>query len=150
MQRQRKSQLKRVIKEDLSKEVKKAKQDAKFNWNLASTYWDRWRHEVEEQCEFQTQRQPQETKISRIMLELPPSHFSDLPADEEAYLGHGSFGTVRRCLYRGINVAVKEYFAGISKEMIQHEASFLFKLCHLSIPLLFGKNTLIKPYYIVV
>ena len=73
MRRQKKSQLKRVIKEDLSKEVKKAKQDAKFNWKLASTYWDRWRLEVEEQHEFQTQRQPQGTKIRRIMLELPPS-----------------------------------------------------------------------------
>lgn len=34
--------------------------------------------------------------------------------------------------------------------MIQHEASFLSKLCHLGIPLFFGKNTLRRPYYIVV
>lgn len=45
------------------------------------------------------------------MFELPPSHLSDLPANEETYLGHGSFGTVKRCLYRGLDVAVKEYFS---------------------------------------
>jgi len=41
MRRQRKCQLKRATKEDLSKQLMEAKCKAKFNWKLASTYWDR-------------------------------------------------------------------------------------------------------------
>ena len=47
MQRQRKCQLKKPNKEDLSKQLMKVKCKAKFNWQLAGTYWDHWRHEVE-------------------------------------------------------------------------------------------------------
>jgi len=59
---------------------------------------------------------------------------SDLPANKES-LGCGSFATVSQCLYRGIEVAVKEYFTGIEVKMVQHEACFLYKLCHLNIPI---------------
>ena len=88
------------------------------------------------------------TKTKGIIVELPPSYLCDLPTNKEI-LGCGSFATVRRCFYRGIEVAVKEYFTGIDMQMVQQEACFLYKLFHLNIPLLFGMNTMKTPYYIV-
>ena len=147
LRRQRKRQLRKASKEDLSKQLMEAKCKAKFNWKLASTYWDRWRYEVEHR-KFRTQKQSQVTKVRGNMVELPPSCLCDVPGNKEP-LGRGSFGTVKWCLYRGIDVAVKEYFTGVDMEMVQHEACFLSTLCHLNIPLFFGINTMKKPYYIV-
>ena len=114
-------------------------------------YSDRWRHEVERQKIF-TQKQPQITKIKfGRLFEVLPSHLCRLPNNEQSYLGQGSFATVRKCLYRAMHVAVKEYFEGINIEMIRHEAkaTFMCKLSHLSIPLFLGANISVWPYYIV-
>lgn len=121
-------------KTNLTKKLMEKKQECSFNRKLANMYWDRWREEVERR-KFSTQKQPQITKIKfGKLFEVPPSHLCSLPNKEQSYLGQGSFATVRKCLYRGMHVAVKEYFEGIDIEMIRHEASFMCKLSHLSIP----------------
>ena len=149
MKRKRQQRHAVMNKIDLTKKLMEKKQECSFNRKLASMYWDRWRNEVERR-KYSTQKQPQITKIKYARLfEVPPSHLCSLPSNEQSYLGQGSFATVRKCLYRGMHVAVKEYFEGIDIEMIQHEASFMCKLSHLSIPLFFGANISVQPYYIV-
>ena len=49
-------------------------------------------------------------------------------------LGQGSFARV---------------FIGIDVEMVQHNASLMFKLSHLGTPLFFGVNVSVLPYHIV-
>jgi len=139
---------KRASLSDLRKQLLAKRQENSFNRKLASTYWDRWRHEVE-QRKFLTQRQPQISKIKYgSLFEAPPSHLCDVPGNDNA-IGRGSFAKVRKCLYRGMDVAIKEYFQGTDVKMIEHEASLMCKLSHLSIPLFFGVNLSVQPYYIV-
>ena len=142
--------LNKATKSDLTKQLMTKKQQSSFNWKLANTYWDRWRHEVE-QRKFLTQKQPQITKLKHgSLFNIPPSHLCDLPGnEEETAIGRGSFAVVRKRLYRGIHVAVKEYFQGTDMGMIQHEASIMSKLSHLSIPKFFGVNLSVQPCYIV-
>jgi len=90
---------------------------------------------VETRNKFITQKQPQITKIKYGSLsEVPPSHLCDLPGIDIT-IDWGSFAKVRKCLYRGMHVTVKEYFQGTDVEMIEHEASLMCELSHLSIPL---------------
>jgi len=103
-----------------------------------------------ERRKFCTQKQPQFTKIKYGSLyEIPPSHICDLPTGESHAIGKGSFARVRKCLYREMHVAVKEYFEGTDRDMVYHEASLMCKLSHLSIPLFFGVNISVRPFYIV-
>ena len=55
--------------------------------------------------------------------------------------GRGCFGIVRVQLYRGIQVAVKEFLPKSVVADVMHEASILAYLCHPYLPLLFGVCT---------
>lgn len=83
------------------------------------------------------------------MCQIPHSLLSSSSNANEQIVGRGSFAIVKLFLYRGINVAVKEYCTQISTETVDREAFYLSKLCHPYLPLFFGLNTSVKPYYIV-
>ena len=67
----------------------------------------------------------------------------------EVHLGQGSFSIVQLKVYRGINVAVKQYRADTEKADVSHEARVLSRLCHPYLPYLFGVCTETPPYRIV-
>ena len=47
---------------------------------------------------------------------------------EGSLLGEGVFGVCSRKLYRGINVAVKQFKENVSLSLVKHEASILAKM----------------------
>lgn len=161
--RTRKRKLRRTSKEDVIKQLTdekvkhtQTKKCSKFNRKLAELYWDRWRHEVEER-KYRKQLLPlKHTKVKTATLSQIPrslliefNELSSTSSANEQILGRGSFGIVKHFLYRGIHVAVKEFYAQVSIETVGYEARFLSKLCHPYLPLFFGLNTSVKPYYIV-
>lgn len=75
-----------------------------------------------------------------------PTNYSD---DESTYVGRGSFGVVRVQMYRGMKVAVKEFLPHSVATDVRHEARVLSVLCHPYLPLLFGVNTSVRPFRIV-
>lgn len=68
---------------------------------------------------------------------------------EEHFIGRGSFGAVKLQVYRGVHVAVKEFFGRTVKEDVKKEAEVLASLCHPYLPYLFGICTTSKPLRIV-
>ena len=62
-------------------------------------------------------------------------------AASEEFVGRGCFGVVRVQLYRGIQIAVKEFLPKSIVADVMHEASILASLCHPYLPLLFGVCT---------
>ena len=49
---------------------------------------------------------------------------------EGSLLGEGVFGVCSKKLYRGINVAVKQFKENVSLSLVKHEASVLTKKGH--------------------
>ena len=49
---------------------------------------------------------------------------------EGCLLGEGVFGVCSKKLYRGINVAVKQFKENVSLSLVKHEASILAKMDH--------------------
>ena len=49
---------------------------------------------------------------------------------EGSLLGEGVFGVCSKKLYRGINVAVKQFKENVSLSLVKHEASILVKMDH--------------------
>lgn len=86
-------------------------------------------------------------KINEIESHLlcNPANYSN----EATYVGRGSFGRVRVQMYRGMKVAVKEFLPHSIATDVRHEARVLSVLCHPYLPLLFGMNTSVRPYRIV-
>ena len=119
----------------------KTKKRLQFNQKLAQLYWDRWRHEVQE-------RKHQPSMPTRMT--LPQISKSALLPAGDSCEARGSFGIVKHMLYRGIDVAVKEFDSKCSLQSIICEANFLSQLSHPNLPLFFGYNTINKPYYLVI
>lgn len=83
---------------------------------------------------------------SRELLQIQPTMLEDLGPDDN--LSSGRFGTVCLKKFRSTPVAVK-YLGSSSVKEVQREASFLDKCCHINLPIIFGVNTMQKPYFIV-
>ena len=150
----RKRQMKRYNSAKISEQLTQAKLDhektikkLKFNQKLAQLYWDRWRHEVQE-------RKHQPLMPTRMTLTQIPSSAllptGDSREGKAKVVGRGSFGIVKHMLYRGINVAVKEFDSKYSLQSISCEANFLSHFNHPNLPLFFGYNTISKPYYLII
>jgi len=150
--RVRKRQMRRCSTVEISKQLIQAKADNEkvkkqltFNQKLAQLYWDRWRHEVQER------KHKRSIPSSHVHLpQIPRSALLATGSDScKEVVGHGAFGIVRHMMYRGIDVAVKEFDCDCSAESVVCEASFLLQLHHPNLPLFFGCNTTAKPYYLV-
>ena len=84
--------------------------------NMAKTFWERWRHELEERKALQRKPQGQKSynseipgsriqKINRSLLG-DPIQLGAKPSESDLFVGRGSFGVVKCQMYRGICVAV--------------------------------------------
>lgn len=157
-----------LLRKELNSEKcirKEVEQMSHLNKKRAICYWERWRHELDERKKLQAQvrlhkfcsshcsgakypiMQPTTAEcplINRSLL-VNPDGITSL----ESYVGRGSFGVVKHQLYRGIDVAVKEFLPRTCIESVHHEARILAKLCHPYLPLLIGICTSIRPYCIV-
>ena len=65
-------------------------------------------------------------------------------------VGRGSFAVVRLQVYRGFDVAVKEFLPHTERADVINEAFILNKLCHPCLPYLFGVCTSSSPLKIVI
>jgi serine/threonine protein kinase len=63
-------------------------------------------------------------------------------------LGNGKFGTVFIKQFRSSPVAVKYFDPTTSANQVEREASFLKKICHINLPIIFGMNNNQKPFFI--
>ena len=70
-------------------------------------------------------------------------------ADEDLWIGRGSFGVVKIQLYRGIKVVCKELRVKTLLQDVYSEASILTRLSHPYLPYLFGVCTTAEPYRLV-
>lgn len=108
-------------------------------------FWERWQWEVH------SRRKVQSKPISNTRVrQIDPSQLVCPPDEHGTYLGRGSFGVVQLQIFRGMNVAVKEFLPHTSLSDVEHEAEILGRLSHPYLPLLFGVCTLKPPYKIVV
>ncbi len=133
--------------------------------NMAKTFWERWRHELEEHKALQRRAQEQKfnsyltrssdiTESSKLQvvdrsLLSDPIEFGKRPSDRDLFVGRGSFGVVKCQIYRGICVAVKEFLPHTVEESVVKEAQILSKLCHPYLPLFSGVCTAKNPYILI-
>ena len=83
------------------------------------------------------------------ILQIRPTMLEEASAEYSALLGKGQFETVSLKTFRNSPVAVKYFDSSSSIKMIEREAMYLRQCCHLNLPLLYGMNTSIQPYFIV-
>lgn len=140
--------------------------------NMARSFWERWRYELEERKKIQKINRelnmslnmsvkntikssrgydlvPIIPSIDRSLL-CDPIEFGEHPSDSDLFIGRGSFGVVKCQMYRGICVAVKEFLPHTLKDSVMKEARLLFELCHPYLPLLLGVCVSKFPYIHVV
>ena len=117
---------------------------------MARHHWDRWQWEL--------QKRKEAAQINREQIhtaglhEINPAFLSNPNKGgqpTEIFLGQGSFSIVQLKVYRGINVAVKQYRAHTEKADVCNEAMVLSRLCHPYLPYLFGVCTESSPYRLV-
>lgn len=130
--------------------------------NMIKTFWERWRHELEERKVLQKRERElifsfrhsiipkcdvtsTVPRVDRSLL-INPTKSGENP---DFYVGRGSFGIVKCQMYRGICVAVKEFLPHTIEESVLREAQIMSKLCHPYLPLLFGVCTAKRPYILV-
>lgn len=158
---------KEALKQELASE-KAAHEDTKArvlcSRQMAKTYWERWRYELEERKALQRRskelhfkhqpgsKQCSQVHVPRIDRSLlsNPTEFGESPRAEDLFVGRGSFGIVKLQMYHGICVAVKEFLPRTAKESVEREAQLMCELCHPYLPLLFGVCTLNYPYILVI
>ena len=64
-------------------------------------------------------------------------------------IGKGRFGTVHIKKIRSSPVAVKYFKASTAAKVVEREALYLSKCCHINLPLIYGMNITERPYFIV-
>ena len=131
--------------------------------NRATTFWERWRWELEKRREAMISllrtRTPATSSRSAVvgqskfhLQEIDPTMLQNpviCGEEKEHFVGRGSFGIVKVQVFRGILVAVKEYLPRTIKVDIIHEASILSQLCHPYLPLLLGVCTKQQPLRLI-
>ena len=143
MNKTRKKRKHRMKVEDLRAECdkqKKLKASAEISrvkyTGMSRTYWERWQWELRAGQSFQS------TAADKIVLpNIDPSMLEEPLVDGErrdCYAGRGSFGIVRLCLFRNIEVAVKEFLPKTLREDVMKEAHILSSICHPYLPCILG------------
>ena len=86
--------------------------------------------------------------ISKCILNIDPSLLEDVDnASHE--LGKGRFGTVLLKTFRSSPVAVKYFDTSVKAQLVEREAIRLTHCCHINLPLIYGMNNILKPFFIV-
>ena len=89
---------------------------------MASTYWERWRFELDERKALQEREKeylfqikhklPSTSGLPQTIPSIDRSLLYNLPStmnSKDIYVARGSFGIIKHQSYRGIEVAVKEF-----------------------------------------
>ena len=85
---------------------------------------------------------------SKGILNIDPSLLEDVDnASHE--LGKGRFGTVLLKKFRSSPVAVKYFDTSVRAQLVEREAYLLTHCCHINLPLIYGMNNILKPFFIV-
>ena len=118
---------------------------------MAHDYWDRWKWEHQQRKEEKQCRYPE---LSSTMHQIDSAYLLDPQPSVEGgptdiYLGTGSFSIVQLKIYRGMQVAVKQFRSGSLKDDVINEAKILMGLCHPNLPYIFGVCTTSRPYSLV-
>ena len=125
---------------------------------MSKCYWERWHWELQKRKEALEQLQKKarnsiSSQVNEMWLhEISPSLLTDpvrTTDSSKLYIGRGSFGIVKLQMYRGIEVAVKEFLPHTNLADVQREALILNKLSHPYLPHFFGVCTQRKPYCLV-
>ena len=158
--RRRKKKVNELMTEiDTQKKLREsAIQSNKKYVSMCRTYWERWRWELQVRRDLMinerlTRRCSQSKQVVKCVPPcIDPSMLEDPLIDgrcKECYVGRGSFRIVRLQVFRGINVAVKEFLPRTLREDVTNEALILASLCHPYLPLLFGVCLKEEPYRLV-
>ena len=159
--KRRRSRVK-VLEEKLCKEKAwrtEATKKLALYQGMSKSFWERWQWELQERRESMKREKVLLSSTGGVktcrVLKLPeiepqllcnPPSFAD---DESTYVGRGSFGLVRVQLYRGMLVAVKEFLPHSTAVDVRNEAKVLSTFCHPYLPFLFGVNTAVRPFMLV-
>ena len=126
--------------------------------NMSRSYWERWNWELQKRKESLALNSkikgPSQSsqQSSSGFHEIDPTMLKDptfVKADEDLWIGRGSFGVVKIQLYRGIKVVCKELRVKTLLQDVHSEASILMRLSHPYLPYLFGVCTTAEPYRLV-
>lgn len=127
-----------------------ASRDTILYKQMAQHYWDRWQWESQKRKE--AVKEIREDIHASGLHEINPALLMNPNKDgqsTEVFLGQGSFSIVQLKVYRGINVAVKQYRAHTDKADVCSEAMILSRLCHPFLPYLFSVCTESSPYQLI-
>lgn len=165
VKRKRKLLKKKTAIKELKNELKKeqerkeeSERKVKLLKCMSRTYWERWHWELEKRKEavrenvWAQKRYHSQAIASDTLYEINPVMLVDPLVNGkrmEYHIGRGSFAIVKLQYYRGIYVAVKRFLVHTVKEDVLREATILSKLCHPSLPFLFGICTTQAQYKIV-
>lgn len=157
--REERRQLKRGLYTTIA-ELKEDKecltQNIKFQSQYKEKYFKMWQQSEKEKEKLKNSRatlQGHSIKhsgdSSPEILQIQPTMLEDVSVKYNTLLGKGRFGTVSLKNFRKSPVAVKCFDSSSSVKMIEREAMYLRQCCHLNLPLLYGMNTSVQPYFIV-
>lgn len=157
----RKREEKKLLKRGLTTSIQDLKKEnesliRKFSVESAikEKYFEMWRASEKEKDKIKTAklvlngcRQNVATK-SKGILNIDPSLLEDVDnASHE--LGKGRFGTVLLKKFRSSPVAVKYFDTSVRAQLVEREAYLLTHCCHINLPLIYGMNNILKPFFIV-
>lgn len=159
--RQEKKQEKKQVKKGLTalvqglqEENKCLSQKVKVQTAIKEKYFEMWRVSEKEKDKIKNAKlvfhgasnQMPSNKENEI-LKINPSLLEEVEGTGE--IGKGKFGTVYLKKFRSSPVAVKYFEACTSAKVVEKEACYVSKCCHINLPLLYGMNITEKPYFIV-
>ena len=150
-----------ILQNSLKEEKKNVETCQKEVYKLRSisrSFWERWQWEVVQRRKMLKQNTGIQQRHASGLHRIDPCELKD-PNDKESYIGSGSFGIVQLKVFRGIDVAVKEFRPNTFLSDVKHEACrksgfriegshILAHLSHPFMPLLVGVCTS-RPYMIV-
>ena len=146
---------KKKEKKDREAILQNSLQEGKKRWKLAKKkymgsdqlVWERWQWEVVQRREMLKQNAGIQQRHTGGLHLIDPCELKD-PNDKESYISSGSFGIVQLKVFRGIDVAVKEFRPNTFLSDVKYEACILAHLSYPFMPLLVGVCTS-RPYMLV-
>ena len=155
--KERESSLRKSLKEE-QELGKRSEAEILKQKSIARCFWERWQWEVHKRREVISSHAHACTSrihhASPYLREIDNSQLLESASGSNyevgAYVGRGSFGVVKMSVYRGVNVAVKEFLPHTLLTDVKNEARILAMLSHPSMPLLLGISTATRPYKIVI
>lgn len=139
--------------EEMKEENKSLSNKVQVEMAIKDKYFAMWRASEKEKDKIKNSRlvlngctkgaDKQDTDI----LNISPSLLEDIDGVDE--IGKGRFGTVCLKKFRSTPVAVKYFDLSSTAKVVEREAMYLRRCCHINLPILYGINVKEKPFFIV-